>query len=596
MELEDYYLQLRTRFPDRPQGQELPITLDELSFALDCTRRNAQLLILKMIDRNFLEWQPGRGRGNRSRLTFLQDKDELILHRAEKLAKEGDVNAALQFLERHADERLTSEFQRWLFGQFGFHKRPNEEDVLRFPFYRPIPDLDPMNVIRRTEAHMIRQILDTLVVYDEAEKRVKPGLAHHWEHNKARTEWTFYLRKGVRFHHGKRMNAEDVKYTFERIRADKPGDWFLANIEGIELLGSTSLRFRLREPNTLFLSFLSAERFSIVPDDLEQIAARQDIKRLPIGTGPFRITDNTDSLLVLQANDFYYGGRPYLDRVETWVWEDYKKSSVMASDPAERMQVLYFDALARQRAERVLYRAEAGSTYLSFNLIKEGPLQDSRLRAAVHWALNREEMIGELGGRRMKISSGFDPLNDDEAYGLGDQAKARELLKASEYRGEVLRLYTYALSSNEQDAEWIRERLSRIGLNVDPVVLPIRELSQADAIAEADMILAGEVLGVEPSVTLIDMYRSSEGYIRNHLDEPSKEEVDAELSAALRETDSERRTELLLSIEESLRGRHLVLFLYHSHQTVGFDPALNGTSLNAWGKIDYKEIWLKENP
>jgi len=597
MELEDYYLQLRQSYPVQGEGQPLTITLDEFASALDCTRRNAQLLIQKMIERSYVEWSSGRGRGNRSTLVFLQNKEELLLRKAKRLAEQGEPGAALEFVQKHSDDSLNAEFHSWLISQFGLQRRTDELDVLRFPFYRPIPDLDPMNVIRRTEAHMVRQIFDTLVAYDAAGRTHKPGLAHHWEHDETRTHWTFYLRKGVFFHHGKRMTAEDVKFTFERIKKEKPDDWLTANMEDIEVLGTTSVRIRLRESNGLFLNFISQERFSIVPSDLGRLVPRIDYQRMPIGTGPFRIAENTATKLVLEANDSYYDGRPFLDRVEIWVWPDYRETALREDYSPKEAQVLYFEAVHRSKSGNVLNRAEAGSSYLTFNLSRPGPLQDVRVRSAIHGALDRQEMVRELGGRRLKPSSGFDPSRDEEGYGTGvGLRQAQELLEQSDYKGETLQFYTYDYSANKEDAGWIRSRLERLGVRMETTVLPIRELSQAAAISRADLILSGEVLGVEPAVTLIDMYRSSPGYIRNHLDPANLAKVDAAVSKALSEGDPNRCMDILRDLEVELRDASQLLFLYHSHQTVSVDPALNGIALNAWGKIDYKDIWLKDNP
>jgi MarR-like DNA-binding transcriptional regulator SgrR of sgrS sRNA len=191
-------------------------------------------------------------------------------------------------------------------------------------------------------------------------------------------------------------------------------------------------------------------------------------------------------------------------------------------------------------------------------------------------------------------SSGFDPGLNDPIYGNGsDLDAAKELLRSSAYAGEVLQLYTYEYFSNEEDVRWIRQECGKLGVKVEINVLPIQELSQARVIVQADMIFAGEVLGGQPSIALIEMYRSPNGYIRNHLDAATLAKVDGRIQEALGTADPEQRMQILRGIEAELKKQCSVLFMYHSVQSVGHEKALHGIEMNAWGKINYKEIWMK---
>ncbi|MNI40875.1 Oligopeptide-binding protein AppA precursor [compost metagenome] len=395
------------------------------------------------------------------------------------------------------------------------------------------------------------------------------------------------------FHHGKRLNADDVKYTFDRIRQWNGADWLLRSVSEIEVLGAYSLRIVLRERNALFAHFIATERFAIVPGDLELLAARRDYARLPVGTGPFRIGSNTDSRLVLEANDHYFAGRPFLDRVEMWVWPNYEEELRERQAP-KQAQVLYFEALHKGEVGQTLNQLELGSSVLTFNLSIPGIVQDINLREAIHLALNREQLIHDLQGRRTRPSSGFDPNHYEFAYAKDCSASAAlERLQASAYAGEVLQLYTYEYFSNEEDVHWIQEACGRIGIHLELNVLPIGELFQAEVIVRADLIYAGEVLGDQPSITLLDMYRSNNGYIHNHLHPELRPRVEQLLSEALAEPDEDQRMTVLREVEHELKRCFNVLFLYHSLQEVGHDPTLHGISLNAWGKINYRDIWVK---
>lgn len=311
MDIEEYYLQLKDRFPAQADGEWFPVTIDELALVFDCTRRNAQLLIQKLKEQHFINWKSGLGRGNSSQMALLRNKEELILARAQSLSQKGQLSEAFACIQASGRESVHAEFHTWLGNRFGVQKERSEQDILRYPFYRPVPDLDPMKVVRRTEAHIISQLFDTLTRYDRSGNELKPGLAHQWEHDEAFKRWTFYLRKGVLFHHGKAFKAEDVQYTFDRIRQWNGEDWLINSLQSVEVTSSYTVSFELRNSNALFAHFIASERFSIVPDDLEQLEARRNFARLPVGTGPFSMRSNTESMLIMDANEHYFAGRPF---------------------------------------------------------------------------------------------------------------------------------------------------------------------------------------------------------------------------------------------------------------------------------------------
>ncbi|MED5018581.1 ABC transporter substrate-binding protein [Paenibacillus chibensis] len=591
MDIVHYYLKLSSHFASEKLNSPIPVTMQELTGIWECTRRNAQLLVRKLREQAYIDWDSGRGRGNLSTLVLKKDREGIRMGRAQELALKGQVVQAFAVLE---PSELHAQFTDWLAGQFGAQHSADQKDVLRFPFYRPVLDLDPLHVIRRTEAHLVRQLFNTLVEYHAELESVKPSLAHYWEHNPSWTEWTFYLRKGVWFHHGSRMTAADAVFTFQRILDIEPPDWVTSNFLRLEERGEHVFSITLKEPNALLPHILALERFSIVPKHVRQVSGDRDFRSMPVGTGPFRMVENNEVNMILEAHERYHEGRPLIDRVEIWVWPDYQEHLISGSSIVRESKLQYVDESHSADHAKMITQLEDGSSMLSLNTFKTGPLQDIRIRQAIHMAINRIDMIRTLGGRRQQPASGFHPGNYDDQYGSAvDLDTAAELVQASGYGGETLLLETYEMKSNREDAEWIRACCGAIGLNVEIRIRPIRELTDSESISQADMIFAGEVLGEEPTVELIGMYLSHHGYIRNHLDLKSRFWMDRLVKAALAEPNLQARRTVLERIEEKLRQEYKVLFMYHSRQTVGFDPALNGMTMNAWGKIDYKNVWIK---
>lgn len=597
MEAEWYYYKLRERHASVPEGTAFELPMDQVCEALACTRRNAQLQLASMQERGLLTWEPGRGRGNRSRLTFRASLREPMLDKARRLASAGKLAEARRLLEPLGDDALNFAFGEWLSGQFGLHRPDAGRDVLRFPFYRPVPALDPAMVMRRTEAHWVAQIFDTLCAYDPDRGGLRPALAHAWERDGQARRWRLYLRKGVRFHHGKLLTAEDAAFTFRRILRLNGEDFVLRDLQEIRVLDDYSLELRFGRPAALLMHALCLERYSVVPSDLNE----ETFARLPVGTGAFRVTGNDESMLALEAHDRYFLGRPHLDRIEMWVWTDYD-GILEHAEKLAGSQLLYLETGIGSEGEKALSRLEAGSTYAAFNLNKAGPMQDPIFREAVDAALDRQAMVEELGGVRGMPSGSFFPegsaTGDSNQHAMDSDPAARSgkaegLLRRSSYRGETLRLFTYAMPDNERNAAWIRDRCGEIGIVLEIVSIPIEQLSDPAVLAEADLVVAGEVLGEQPDLTLIEMYRMTRSFIPNLLSPSLRAENEKAMDACMSEISAERRIAQLRSWERRLSSERFLLFLFHSKHTASLDRRLGVNALNAWGKVSYKDAWVK---
>ncbi len=230
---EQHYITLRSQFPMANEGENIPVTMDELQGILDCTRRNAQLVLTRLVEQKLIEWHPGRGRGHASTIVFLHPLHQFVIEKAKLLVLEEQLDEAWKLIHSQEIPLIRYKFMEWLYGHLGFLQDNQKKDILRLPFYRPILDLDPTYVNRRTEAHLVAQLFNTLVFFDKKTMTVGPQLAHFWESNEDQTKWRFYLRKGVRFHHGKRLDAEDVVFTFQRLLDHSPHDHLKSCIKKI---------------------------------------------------------------------------------------------------------------------------------------------------------------------------------------------------------------------------------------------------------------------------------------------------------------------------------------------------------------------------
>jgi MarR-like DNA-binding transcriptional regulator SgrR of sgrS sRNA len=132
-----------------------------------------------------------------------------------------------------------------------------------------------------------------------------------------------------------------------------------------------------------------------------------------------------------------------------------------------------------------------------------------------------------------------------------------------------------------------------MGVCAKTIVVPIVELQKEETLLQADVILVGEVFDNQLLMGLVEMYKSDRGFMRLIWDESMRETIDQEMDKLMRESEPWRQQEALMQVEERLKERFVVLFLYHSLQQSSHHSALAGVSLNAWGFVDYKDIWFK---
>ncbi|WP_127529357.1 ABC transporter substrate-binding protein [Paenibacillus kobensis] len=595
MKLLDYYEKLRDRFGTIADFQAFPVLMEEIAETLDCTRRNTALVLQRMSAEHLIEWRPGRGRGNQSELKFLLARQELTERKIHELIGNESIQEAWQLIAS-LDEIQQQEFMRGINLQFGIQSNEEELDILRLPYSRQVSVLDPAQVLRSSDVNWLRQLMNKLIGYSTKEKRLVPSLAHHWESDATFKKWTFHLRKGVRFHDGHLLSPCDVIHSFKRLLSRFPSDWMYGYLANIYESSKYSVTFELTESIAAFPNIVSTDRCYIVPNGWDG-----EHSHMPNGTGPFRIVKNNSSMIVLEAHEHYFEGRPHLDRIEMWIWPNYKGSTLETASK-QNVDMLYYDPQANEATVNqeltTLQELEQGCNYLIFNQIKPGPLQDIRLREAIHLSLDRWGMIGRWNGTRLMPAKGFIFTEENESEMQRGKAsynptKAKELLAASSYKGEALQLYTYDNPYNRENAKWIQSSCEGLGIQVDIQIVPVEQLVETAVMIQADMISVGEVLGEQPDITLIETFRADSSLIRNCLPPKWKQTIDTRIMACLHASSQSERLSILRELQDELQEEYYLLFLHHHMRAVSHQNSLNGISMNVWGEVDYKEIWRR---
>ncbi|HHQ4780282.1 TPA: HTH-type transcriptional regulator SgrR [Aeromonas veronii] len=336
-------------------SDEREISLAEVADLLCCTPRNARLLLRRMQDQGWLSWSAEAGRGRRSRLTLLDSQESLTRRRLRDLLSQGQLAQAVRLAEDRLD-LLTP----LLIEQLGQATREGRQ-ILRVPYYRPLPQLLPTGSMRRSEIHLSRQIFNGLTRRNEENGEIEGDLAHHWE-CLGPCHWRFYLRPAVRFHHGRELVVEDV----------------------MESPWPRTLDLYLDSPDPWLPHLLAEPVATILPRELKGEAG---FALQPVGTGPYRVAANDPLHLCLAAFDDYFGLRALLDEIDIW----------MLPELAERLETHL--QLGRDSPELGIMRGESeleSGCYFLLQDDRSGSLRDPALRQWLGQLLNPVALMGRV--------------------------------------------------------------------------------------------------------------------------------------------------------------------------------------------------------
>jgi len=339
------------------------------------------------------------------------------------------------------------------------------------------PGLDPTTNPGATIKRVVHyNLLESLLKVDRNGK-VVPALAKSYKVSKDGREYTFTLQKGVLFHDGRPCTAADVKFSFERILDPKtaaPYRMFYEMIESVQVLNPLSVKFTLKKIDSNFIFNLARGDAVIVPRQ-----AVEQLKSLPIGTGPFKLAGwrRGDSVTLARNPYYYIQGIPYLDKVIFKFIPD--PSAQLAALRAGDVDVIAYDLspenavlLGKDPRFKVLKGNTTTEVILAMNHSRK-PFNVRRVREAMTLAINRQAVIqGAVAGNGTPIGSHMDPTNPYYVDLTGlypyNPEKAKQLLTEAGYPDgfeAVLKLpepYAYARRSGEI----IADQLSKVGIKL----------------------------------------------------------------------------------------------------------------------------------
>ena len=338
------------------------------------------------------------------------------------------------------------------------------------------PNLDPTSgAAQAIDSVLYSNVFEGLTRFD-GNGAILPGLAKDWSISKDGTVYTFNLHSGVTFHDGTEMDAEDVKFSLDRARAEDSTNaqkGLFAGISAVTVIDPLTVEITLSQPNGNFLFNMAwGDAVIVAPESIANIASN------PIGTGAFKFKDWIQGDRVeLVRNEQYWGQAAALEAATFRFISDPTAAfaAVMAEDVDAFVVFPALENLPQFEADprfQVTVGNTEGETILSTNN-KVPPFDNLLVRKAIAHAIDRQAIIeGAMFGYGTPIGTHFAPHNPDyvdlRQNSPYDPAKAKALLAEAGFAdGFSTTLKLPPPSYARRGGEIIASQLRQVGINAE---------------------------------------------------------------------------------------------------------------------------------
>ena len=439
---------------------------------------------------------------------------------------------------------------------------PSPGGTLVVSHFNEADRLDPQFAVTSSNIPVLYQLFDTLFRYD-LKFKLHPHLVTSYQKIDA-TTYRFQLRSGVRFHNGRELTSDDVRFSVLRAKDPKVIRRFADNIADVRVIDALTFEMKLEKPDPLALHWLSTLPTAIVPKAEVERAGATFAAR-PIGTGPFKLVEWVrDDHITVEANNDYFLGRPLLDRVIFRTIPD--PTTMLLELETGKIDVAYeispdsYDRVAANKDLVVEGVPALEAHLLAFNVggkqrgfKRSSPFNDRRVRQAVYHAVRWDEVFRgvtpnpRFGVRIYCHASILSTVTSPECRNYWpqpayDPAKARRLLQQAGY-GDGLRMPILVWNkAHERAAIVIQAELKQVGINAEVNFLELPTWNDRVLSGQMDSFLVrwGGVGMADPFGWIYRMFHSSQFDFRGNFVRYVNPEVDRILDRAAASEGPER--------------------------------------------------------
>jgi ABC-type transport system substrate-binding protein/methyl-accepting chemotaxis protein len=519
------------------------------------------------------------------------------------------INSAVDLLVREA-ELLNREVE-------SFHLPvPERGGHLRFALRASQVTLDPATMSSLSRVDVMSNIFEGLVQFGERAE-IRPAVAERWDISPDGRVYTFYLRESARFHNGRRVRSDDVKYSFERqmrqnedaaawaFRPLVGADQFMSGeadfVAGIQVVSEQVLRLELIQPVAFFLSTLCTEYSYIVPRE-EVERPSMDFEIRPVGSGPFRLLEPVlgKEVQLERFANYWNPEVPYVDRLTVFfglsaeeIFDTFLRGEL---DYVSDLPLTNLSELKERAADiQVLEAVQLQTRMLVFDC-ENPPLSDRRVRQAICLAIDRRRFLREVYGEMAELSIGPIPPGV-MGYDAGERGydydpdRARALLQDAGYDSgfETEVWWPQSVSSA---VECLKEDLAAVGIRAEFRYVEAEEMERGLRLRTVP--IAGRDWYADypdPDNFTYVLFNSCNRDL--FISTYSNEEVDRLTSEARSVMNREQRAGIYREVTKLLLEDAPCAFLAHRRSFVAHRSDLEGVTLHLLSpSVTPKDLWF----
>jgi len=348
----------------------------------------------------------------------------------------------------------------------------------------PAAAIDPVTIADAGGLLVMQQVAEFLCV-DGPDLVLKPALAESWSPNTDGTVWTFKLRKGVKFHSGGEMKADDVVASIDRLADPANSSNALSVFTGILKKGASkkvddyTVEFHLDAPNGNFPYMLSSDNYNAV---IIPASYKGDYEKSFDGTGPFKLEKYTAKVgASFVRNDDYWGEKALPDRTEFTFFADMQPQILALQggqiDIINQMPVLAGVAVLNDPNIEIISLKSSAHQQLHMHC-DEGPTKDARVRRAIALCLDREKLVAGLMKGRSALGNDspfaavYPSTDTSVPQRKQDIAQAKQLMEAAGVgQGFKMTLTTERYLEIPEYAQLIQNWVKEIGIELELNIL-----------------------------------------------------------------------------------------------------------------------------
>lgn len=473
-------------------------------------------------------------------------------------------------------------------------------DTLRVGVQLDAKNLDPQNSVDTYSFSIEKQMYEALVSYDSETKKLVPALAESWEIIDDQT-YKFNLRKGVKFHNGEEMTADDVLFSFNRVTS--PDSMYSGSkgkyidAKNMQVVDKYTIIVKTNGPIGGFLESMK-HPYAFILNRKAVEGSGKDYSKAPVGTGQYKLENWVKGeKLTLKRFDDYHGKKGNFATIEFLILPD--NSSRMIALETDRIDFLYgvpFNEVERLRSENKMNVVEApGSVLLHLGLnMRSKKLNNANARLAIEYAINKQAFNQVVynnnavmpGGPLVPATSWY----PEKPVPYGDDiAKAKDLMKKGGLKeGDKLTLLTMNIQDRIDGATLVQAMLSQLGLLVEIKVLETAIFEQTLQKGTDDMYIATWGIQTCPDASVFwQALFTKEAVGTTNKTFTEDDELDALVNEASATVDPAKKPAIFQKTWDKINEVHPMVYLSVANEIYGAKKNLKGVEKLLDGKINY---------